>query len=91
MKRRLDIGSNFDSKTISSSSKLGKYCPSGVNESSNVNPYTGNPYSSNYYEILKKRQLLPVYEFKDELIDKVQNNQTIVVEGETGSGGWMSQ
>jgi len=52
----------------------------------NVNPYTGKAYSSRYFDILAKRQQLPVYDFRDDLIDKVRNNQTIVVEGETGSG-----
>lgn len=43
-------------------------------------------FSARYYDILKKRQALPVYEFKDELLRKVKENQTIIVEGETGSG-----
>lgn len=51
-----------------------------------VNPWTGAPWSRKYYEILEKRQRLPVYEFKDELEDKVRRHQIIVVEGETGSG-----
>lgn len=51
-----------------------------------VNPYTGQPYSSRYYEILRKREKLPVYEFHDELLDKVQKNQVVIIEGETGSG-----
>ncbi|CAM9242893.1 unnamed protein product, partial [Phaeothamnion confervicola] len=51
-----------------------------------VNPWTGKPYSRQYYDILAKRQTLPVHQFLDELTEKVKNNQVVVVEGETGSG-----
>jgi hypothetical protein len=40
-----------------------------------VNPYTARPYSARYYDILKKRTGLPVYEFLDELLKKVKNSQ----------------
>mmetsp|Transcript_37618 Transcript_37618/g.91433 ORF Transcript_37618/g.91433 Transcript_37618/m.91433 type:complete len:724 (-) Transcript_37618:50-2221(-) len=50
------------------------------------NPWTGRSYSQKYYDILAKRTKLPVYQFRDELIAKVKANQTIIVEGETGSG-----
>lgn len=53
---------------------------------STVNMWTGRPFSARYYDILAKRKMLPVYEFKDDLLDKVAKNQTIIVEGETGSG-----
>ncbi len=53
---------------------------------SRVNPWTGKAYSSTYYDILAKRQNLPVYQFLDDLKDKVRRSQVIVVEGETGSG-----
>lgn len=51
-----------------------------------LNPLTGQPLSQRYYDILQKRQQLPVYEFKDELLRNVRENQVVVVEGETGSG-----
>ena len=51
-----------------------------------INPWTGVPFSARYYSILEKRQKLPVYQFKDKLIDCVKENQIVVVEGETGSG-----
>jgi pre-mRNA-splicing factor ATP-dependent RNA helicase DHX15/PRP43 len=35
---------------------------------------------------MAKRKQLPVYEFKDALVNKMQEVQTLVVEGETGSG-----
>mmetsp|Transcript_43497 Transcript_43497/g.49004 ORF Transcript_43497/g.49004 Transcript_43497/m.49004 type:complete len:710 (-) Transcript_43497:13-2142(-) len=52
----------------------------------NINIWTGSSFSQRYYDILDKRTKLPVYQFKDELIKKVLENQCIVVEGETGSG-----
>lgn len=51
-----------------------------------LNPWTGLPLSSKYYEILRKRKQLPVYEFKEELEKLIMKHQCIVVEGETGSG-----
>lgn len=54
--------------------------------SETLNHWTGMPFSAHYYEILKKRQQLPVYEFKDHLLDMVRRHQCIIVEGETGSG-----
>ena len=75
MKRKLDIGSGFAPPSSSS-----------VKSSKGINEWTGLPFSSRYYDILQKREQLPVYEFKDELLLKVQQNQVIVVEGETGSG-----
>jgi len=50
------------------------------------NPWTGRPYSQKYFSILETRTKLPVYQFKDDLINKVMENQCVVVEGETGSG-----
>ena len=34
----------------------------------------------------KQRQSLPIYKFKDELIKAVNDNQILIVIGETGSG-----
>ena len=41
----------------------------------NVNPYTGQAYSQRYHDILNKRKNLPVYQFLDELLDKIKQNQ----------------
>jgi pre-mRNA-splicing factor ATP-dependent RNA helicase DHX15/PRP43 len=73
-KRKLDLG---DFKT--SSSKAAK-------TEEEFSPWTGLPYSKRYYSILETRQKLPVYKFKDKLIETVRRNQFVVVEGETGSG-----
>ena len=55
-------------------------------QKSETNRWTGAPYSDRYYKILKGREALPVYLFKDKLLEAVQSNQVVVVEGETGSG-----
>jgi hypothetical protein len=39
------------------------------------NPLTGRPYSETFYKILKQRRTLPVYEFRDDFLDKVAKNQ----------------
>lgn len=72
-KHRLDLGS------------LGNKRQRGQT-SDDINPWTGLPYSTRYHSILETRQKLPVYQFKDDLINAVSSNQFVVVEGETGSG-----
>ena len=51
-----------------------------------TNPYTGRPYSQKYNSILEKRKTLPIYEHKQEFMDAVNNNQIVILVGETGSG-----
>lgn len=51
-----------------------------------ANPWTGKPFSQNYYKLLKDRKKLPVYEFKDEVIETVRTNRVTIIEGSTGSG-----
>jgi pre-mRNA-splicing factor ATP-dependent RNA helicase DHX15/PRP43 len=79
-KRKLDISGGGE--------KANPYLPSSAASSgeSDTNYWTGQPFSARYYDILKKRKQLPVYEFKDHLLEMVRNHQCIIVEGETGSG-----
>ena len=66
MKRKIDIyGSSVQEESNTNNPYL-----KHTNDA--MNPYTGNAYSSRYYEILQKRRQLPVYEFKDELIKNVR-------------------
>ena len=51
-----------------------------------LNPYTARPYSDRYYDILKKRLQLPVWEYKQTFIDLLEKHQCVVLVGETGSG-----
>lgn len=58
----------------------------GKETSDGVNRYTGRSFSKRYYEILEQRKSLPVYEARAELLEKLDKNQVVVLEGETGSG-----
>lgn len=51
-----------------------------------LNPWTGKRYSTRYHTILETRTKLPVYQFREQLLDEIQQHQVVVVEGETGSG-----
>lgn len=51
-----------------------------------INPFTNKLYSRKYFELLEKRKQLPVYEYKEKFWDMLDNHNTIVLVGETGSG-----
>jgi pre-mRNA-splicing factor ATP-dependent RNA helicase DHX15/PRP43 len=77
-KQRIDLG---ESSREASTNKRSK-----CETPNNINPWTGAPYSARYLSILETRQTLPVYLFRDNLVEAVKNNQIVVVEGQTGSG-----
>lgn len=53
-----------------------------------VNPFTSmpKPYSQKYKDILAKRKGLPVFAQVEDFLKKFQENQVLVMIGETGSG-----
>ncbi|XP_058076216.1 probable pre-mRNA-splicing factor ATP-dependent RNA helicase DEAH2 isoform X2 [Magnolia sinica] len=51
-----------------------------------ANIWTGRPYSQRYFEILEKRKTLPVWQQKDEFLQALNDNQTLILVGDTGSG-----
>nr|CAB3237833.1 putative pre-mRNA-splicing factor ATP-dependent RNA helicase DHX16 [Phallusia mammillata] len=51
-----------------------------------TNPLTGLPFTQKYYDILKKRLGLPVWEYKEKFVTLLAKHQTLVLVGETGSG-----
>ncbi|XP_054907063.1 pre-mRNA-splicing factor ATP-dependent RNA helicase DHX15 isoform X4 [Poeciliopsis prolifica] len=51
-----------------------------------INPFTNLPHTPRYHEILKKRQQLPVWEYRDVFTEILMRNQSFVLVGETGSG-----
>ncbi|KAM3723719.1 Pre-mRNA-splicing factor ATP-dependent RNA helicase [Dirofilaria immitis] len=51
-----------------------------------INPFNGQPYTQRYFEILKKRTTLPVWEYKDKFLEVLDRNQCLTLVGETGSG-----
>ncbi|KAK4778779.1 hypothetical protein SAY86_006307 [Trapa natans] len=58
----------------------------GSNGSSLINRWNGRAYSARYYEILEKRKSLPVWQQKEEFLQVLKGNQTLILVGETGSG-----
>ncbi|KAK4768457.1 hypothetical protein SAY87_003598 [Trapa incisa] len=58
----------------------------GSNGSSLINRWNGRAYSARYYEILEKRKSLPVWQQKEEFLQVLKGNQTVILVGETGSG-----
>lgn len=51
-----------------------------------VNPLTGRPFSDRYHKILRTREKLPVFTAKEKIQKLVQQYQTVLLVGETGSG-----
>ncbi|KAL2323731.1 hypothetical protein Fmac_028110 [Flemingia macrophylla] len=51
-----------------------------------INRWNGKPYSQRYRDILEKRKTLPVWHQKDEFLQALKDNQTLILVGETGSG-----
>ena len=46
-----------------------------------VNPLNGQPFSVKYFDILKKRLTLPVWEYKDSFMATLDKHQTTVLVG----------
>ena len=53
---------------------------------SNINRFTNQTYSHQYFELFKKRRQLPVWDYKEAFMATLQKNQVTVLVGETGSG-----
>jgi pre-mRNA-splicing factor ATP-dependent RNA helicase DHX15/PRP43 len=51
-----------------------------------INKWNGKAYSQRYFEILEKRRDLPVWLQKDDFLNTLNSNQTLILVGETGSG-----
>ena len=51
-----------------------------------INPFTNLPHTPRFYDILKKRLQLPVWEYKETFNDVLLRHQSFVLVGETGSG-----
>uniref|UniRef100_A0A8C5BJE5 RNA helicase n=1 Tax=Gadus morhua TaxID=8049 RepID=A0A8C5BJE5_GADMO len=51
-----------------------------------INPFTNLPHTPRFYDILKKRLQLPVWEYKETFNDILVRHQSFVLVGETGSG-----
>ncbi|CAN6468953.1 unnamed protein product [Victoria cruziana] len=60
--------------------------PAKGEESVEVNRWTGRRLSFRYYELLEKRKTLPVWQQRQEFMEALERNQTLILVGETGSG-----
>ena len=51
-----------------------------------INKFTGKVYGKDYYKLLQKRMTLPVWSSKKQILDLVEKNRIVIIQGETGSG-----
>jgi HrpA-like RNA helicase len=51
-----------------------------------LNPYNLKEFSANYHSLLEIRRKLPAWEAKKQLEKLLKEHQTIIIQGETGSG-----
>eukprot|EP00963_Diacronema_lutheri_P011309 scaffold1368_cov333-Pavlova_lutheri.AAC.4 len=51
-----------------------------------VHPWTGRPYSAHHQSLLTTRRSLPVWQQRIQLLQMLEENRTVVLVGETGSG-----
>ncbi|KAK8107357.1 pre-mRNA splicing factor ATP-dependent RNA helicase prp43 [Apiospora kogelbergensis] len=79
---RLPAGSPFaDFERRATTAKQAAKAEEGDN-----NPFTGEPHSPQYFNILKARRDLPVHKQRKEFLDMYHKSQILVFVGETGSG-----
>jgi pre-mRNA-splicing factor ATP-dependent RNA helicase DHX15/PRP43 len=62
----------------------GKKSEKGIRDE--LNPFTGNAYSRDYYDLLGYRKLLPIWDYREKFMELLDANQCITLVGETGSG-----
>ncbi|KAI4372026.1 hypothetical protein MLD38_010313 [Melastoma candidum] len=88
-KRKVSLFDVVEDPTVKASKSNGFSAPNGAaagHGNSSINHWNGRAYSQRYYDILEKRRTLPVWQQKDEFLDVLRSNQTLILVGETGSG-----
>ncbi|MQL76686.1 hypothetical protein Taro_009101 [Colocasia esculenta] len=89
-KRKVSLFDVVDETSVLS--KLARIAPNGAPAARagalplGTNRWTGRPYSQRFFEILEKRKTLPVWQQKEEFLQVLRANQTLILVGETGSG-----
>ncbi|XP_068662591.1 probable pre-mRNA-splicing factor ATP-dependent RNA helicase DEAH2 isoform X1 [Aristolochia californica] len=81
-KRKVSLFDVVDETTVSA--KLAT--ANGAFTGGKSNPWNGRPFSQRYFEILEKRKTLPVWQQKEEFVQTLRDNQSLILVGETGSG-----
>ena len=85
-KKRMNL-SDFET-TYSNDRKKQKTSFTNENNdySNTINVQTGKAFSQRYYDILEKRKELPAWAAKETLKKLLEENQVVILQGETGSG-----
>ena len=79
-------GAGLASPSTSSSNSMVGSTATSPTKTVGINPLTKSIYSKRYYEILRKRTQLPVWEYRQKFFELLDKNQILVLVGETGSG-----
>ncbi|KAG5543565.1 hypothetical protein RHGRI_016341 [Rhododendron griersonianum] len=86
-KRKVSLFDVVDDTCVSAKlAKTNGFAVHGNDTNPLVNRWNGRPYSKRYLEILEKRKTLPVWHQKEEFLQALKANQTLILVGETGSG-----
>lgn len=84
-KRRLDVDGN-SSGLLSTAKRIKEELSNPSNMRGKINPFNGKLFTDRYFDILKKRIELPVWEYREKFLDSMKEYQAFVLVGETGSG-----
>lgn len=85
-KRKVSLFDVVDDTSASAKLSKSNGAISTYNQNSLINRWNGRPYSQRYYDILEKRKTLPVWHQKEEFLQALMANQSLILVGETGSG-----
>ncbi|KAJ3431265.1 pre-mRNA-splicing factor atp-dependent RNA helicase deah3-related [Anaeramoeba flamelloides] len=77
---------NYPKRSILISLTKPKLVKLEFNNQFGFHPLTNQPYSEQYYELLKTREKLPITATKENFLKLLEDNQVIILTGETGSG-----
>ncbi|PIA28042.1 hypothetical protein AQUCO_07300016v1 [Aquilegia coerulea] len=89
-KRKVSLFDVVDETSVAVAAAAGKLSKmngaASLIQNLNLNRWNGRTYSQRYHDILEKRKTLPVWQQKDEFLQALHANQTLILVGETGSG-----
>ena len=89
-KNKKDNSNKSDSSSDSDTEEVFKINPEKIitktPQEKQINKFTGKEYSELYYKLLEKRKQLPVWSSKSKILDLVEKNRIVIIQGETGSG-----